>query len=329
MKTTPSFWYPDHGSLSVMALLLWPLTWLWRWAAWLREKTASPYHPKTPTIVIGNITVGGTGKTPFVAALAEAAIATGRRPVILTRGYGGRVEGPHLVTDQDNADDVGDEACWLSRYAPVIVSRHRGKGAAWIDAHRPECDLIIMDDGLQNPSVIPHRRIAVFNGRLGIGNGHIIPAGPLREPWDALNHYDAVVLTGDDNTGIRARIKALSITPSVFKADRHFKEDEITSIKGKAVFAFAGIGDPQSFYAMLKAEGVHLTGTRSFPDHHPYNDDEIAFLKKQAYHHHAMLVTTEKDMMRLTPDQAKGIHALGLKTHIERSFMDILPTPTV
>ena len=329
MKNTPSFWYPNDNSRARSAFLLWPLSWLWRLGAFLRKLGSSPYSPNVPTIVIGNITAGGTGKTPYVVALAQTTLKSGRNPVILTRGYGGIIAGPHLVSGDDSAEHIGDEAKWLAQHTPVVVARDRRHGAEWIEANIPDCDLIIMDDGLQNPNISPDCKIAVFNGKLGIGNGMIIPAGPLREPWSALRQYDAIVITGDDQTDIKGRMKTSQYNLPVFKAERFFKKNDIANVNANPAIAFAGIGDPDSFFTMLQSEGVTLVKTVSFPDHHPFTSKEIARLKVDAEQQNAVLLTTEKDMMRLGSDQAKDIKSIGLVTVIEPSFMSILPKAKV
>jgi tetraacyldisaccharide 4'-kinase len=323
MSETPSFWYPESGKRTLVAILLWPLTLIWRLLTILRWAATPTYRPKTPTIVIGNITAGGTGKTPFVAALAAKAMKAGRNPIILTRGYGGRIKGPYQVSVEDLAVRVGDEARWMSNFAPVVVARNRGAGAKWIDKHRENCDLIILDDGLQNPSIKPHRRVAVFNGKLGIGNGMLLPAGPLRESWSRLKCCDAIIITGDDQHDLKS--KAVRYNLPVFKIKRHLHPDDIASVKKKPVIAFAGIGDPDGFFDMLTAAGVNLKAKHAFADHYAFTDDDIKALFEYATESGARLVTTEKDMVRIDPAIADDITAIRLETVVNASFMDILP----
>ncbi len=328
MNRTPFFWYPQQAGMRVIATLtavtLWPLTLIWRLGAGLRKFTTSPYHPSIPTIVIGNLTAGGTGKTPVVAALAEAVIAANRHPTILTRGYGGNVKGPHLVSTTDTSTDIGDEAKWLAQFAPVVVAQHRGKGASWIETHINKCDVIIMDDGLQNPTIIPHQSIAVFNGQLGTGNGMIMPAGPMREGWGRLKSCDGVIITGDDMHDVANHAAAINPGISIMTAMRHLNPHDLKKIKDKKVYAFAGIGAPSGFFDMLRNEGVKLAGQKAFPDHHHYSLEDINTLKTEANAMGAVLVTTEKDMMRLDQDQSKSVTSIGLVSHITPSIMDML-----
>lgn len=325
MKNTPSFWYPEHGRITLISIILWPLTLLWRLGSSLKKVTASPYQPRIPTVVIGNITAGGTGKTPLVMALLEKAKNSGRKPVILTRGYGGKTTGPYLVKPEDSANIVGDEARLMVNKSTVVVSLDRGKGAQWIEENIPDCDLIIMDDGMQNPTITPHRKIAVFNGSLGIGNGMIIPSGPLRESWPALKDCDAVIISGDDKQNLHRKIDALKTELPIFQVSRKLNEENIADINGKNIIAFAGIGDPKSFFNMLSLEKINLVGSYSFPDHHSYSRQEIASLKKEAKAKDALLVTTEKDFMRFGTEMATGIKIIHLKTIVDESMMEILP----
>ena len=328
MMKTPPFWYPRRRT-PIIAFALWPLTLLWRLGAFIRQIKTPPYLPKTHTIVIGNLTAGGTGKTPVVAALAVAARAANRCPVVLTRGYGGTITGPHLAQDHNNARDIGDEACWIAASTPVVVAHDRGAGARWIDEHMPECDLIIMDDGLQNPAVKPHQSVAVFNGSLGTGNGMIIPAGPLREGWGRLRSCDAVVISGDDHHNLVAQAKTYNPDIAVFMARRRLNPDDLTPLVNKPIFAFAGIGAPDVFFAMLDDAGLNLAGQRAFPDHHPYSDDDYERLTQDAAALGAVLVTTEKDMMRLDTTPSASVMAIRLDTSISPDIMDILASVKV
>ena len=324
MKNTPYFWYPEQGRFTLASALLWPLTLLWRLGSFLKKITASPYQPRIPTVVIGNITAGGTGKTPLVMALHENTKRNGRKPVILTRGYGGKTAGPYLAQPEDHADIIGDEARLMVNKAPVVISRDRGKGARWIEDNIPDCDLIIMDDGMQNPTITPHKKIAVFNGSLGIGNGMVIPSGPLRERWGALKACDGVIISGDDKQNLLAEINALNAELPVFHVSRKLNKEDIADIKGKDIIAFAGIGDPESFFYMLSSADVNLVNTYIFPDHYNYSSNEIAALKKEAEAKDALLVTTEKDYMRFDAEMGSDIKIIHLETILNESMMEIL-----
>ena len=322
MMRAPAFWY--RKGLSLPAILLAPLTVIWRLGSALKAIAAKPIKPSVPVVVIGNLTVGGTGKTPLVAALAEEALNQGRHPVILMRGHGGSIAGPHLVSAEDTAEMIGDEASWLRPFAPVVIARHRGKGAQFITETMPECDLIIMDDGLQNPTITPSLRVGVFNAQLGLGNGMVVPAGPLRQPfYDGLRQLDAAVINGEDD-GLAALLRAKRFDGVIFNSRRHLKPNDIRALKNKPVLAFAGIGHPEGFFTMLRDAGITLSGSRAFPDHHPYSSAEIKAMSKQAAADGALLVTTEKDHQRLSADDQRHIISVGLETSLDGSLLDMV-----
>ena len=319
--TAPRFWQRR----GLRAALLYPFSLIWLLMAWLQRVTVTPFRAEMPVICIGNITSGGTGKTPLVAALAEAAHDRGWRPVILTRGHGGSVAGPMLVSPDTTAATAGDEAIMLRRICPVVVSRDRAAGAALITAEGLG-DLIIMDDGMQNPGLIKDRLVMVFNGRSGLANGLIIPAGPLRESLKAgLQRADAVAITGADETGLTRMISRIDASMPVAEIERAPEPADITAITGKPVLAFAGIGDNEGFFEMLSAAGVNLVETRGFADHHDYDAEDIAALTAAAAAKNAVLVTTAKDEARLGAAMT-DIMAVRLDTRLPISLLDrILP----
>jgi len=254
-----------------------------------------------PVICVGNFTIGGAGKTPAAIAIAKLMIAAGRRPFFLSRGYGGRLRGPVLV-DAQLADQVGDEPLLLARFAPTIVSRDRPAGAA--AAVMASADLIIMDDGLQNPSLIKDFSIAVVDGRSGIGNGRVFPAGPLRAPLEAqLDRVDAVLIVGTagaacDRAAGAARQRGLPVFHGELRPDPRVA----VALSGKRVLAFAGIADPGKFFATLETCGVLVAARQGFPDHHRYRASEIAALLARADCDKLDLVSTEKDLARMSGD---------------------------
>jgi tetraacyldisaccharide 4'-kinase len=249
-----------------------------------------------PVICIGNLTAGGSGKTPVAIAIAQMLIARGRTVFFLTRGYGGKAKGPLCVTGDENAAHVGDEALLLARTAPVIVAADRAAGAK--RARREGADVIVMDDGHQNFSLHKNLSLVVVDGQAGFGNRRMIPAGPLREPVaQGLARADAVIVMGDGDPGLEG------FAGRLLRA--HLAVDA-APLAGQPVFAFAGIGRPQKFFDSLATAGVQLMGARAFADHHPYSAAEIAALKATGL----PLVTTEKDWVRLSPAQRAGIAAV-------------------
>lgn len=331
MMNTPRFWYPSKNPSTaekLWPLILTPLSWIWRLGAWVNRITHRPYRSTSTVVVIGNINAGGTGKTPLVAAIAIAAAESGRAVFILSRGHGGAIQTPHLVQSDDSFRLVGDEAKWLSQFAPVVVAKTRRHGLAWIDEHVAKNGqndaLIVMDDGLQNPSIAPRIRIAVFNGKAGAGNGKVIPAGPLRQTLSSgLKTLDGVVISGNDECNLTAMVKDSGYDGEIYHTQRHFDDEAIQSLT-MPVVAFAGIGHPQGFFDMLAEAGVNLVAKIAFADHHPFSFGEIATLKAQAVKHQAQLVTTEKDLMRIDPGLRSGIEAISLKTSVEPTLIDMI-----
>ncbi len=277
---------------------------LWRKRG-VESALARPYHAAIPVICAGNLTAGGSGKTPIAIAIAETLSARSLKPFFLTRGYGGRETGPMLVTEHSNAEHVGDEALLLARIAPAIVARDRAAGAALAAA--TGASAIVMDDGHQNFSLRKDLSLVVVDGQTGFGNGLMIPAGPLREPVaQGLARADAVIVMGDGAPDLQG------FSRPVLRAYLRAQSD---AFRGQKVFAFAGIGRPEKFIASLKESSAQITGTRFFPDHHPYRADEIATLREAAGD--ALLVTTEKDLVRLSPDQRGGIAVLPVHAQFD------------
>ena len=290
----PDFWQ----SGGVLATLLSPLGCLYGASVALKARFASPVDPGLPVICVGNLTAGGSGKTPIAIAIASALRARGRKPFFLTRGYGGSEQGPALVARAHSASVMGDEALLLVRAAPTVVAKDRAAGARL--AAQKDADVLVMDDGHQNFSLKKSLSLVVVDAQSGFGNGRMIPAGPLREPvMQGLARADAVILVGDGNPDLAG------LTGPVLRARL---QTDACALKGMNVFAFAGIGRPEKFIASLEAQGVEVTGSCFFDDHHLYTEDEIAQLKAIAGE--SMLVTTEKDFVRLSVAMREGIRAV-------------------
>lgn len=297
----PEFWTRD----GLAARLLAPLGALYGLSVRLRKARAHSFRAKARVLCVGNLTAGGSGKTPVAIALAEMLMARGRKVVFLSRGYGGRLRGPVLVDPATHsATDVGDEPLLLAAVAPTIVAHDRARGAALADTLG--ADVIVMDDGFQNFQLAKDVSLLVADAETGFGNRRLIPAGPLREPIErGLQRADAVVLVGDG---------ALALPPfrgPVFRA--HVLPTAHDRFKGRAVFAMAGIGRPEKFFRTLEAMGARLAGTKAFPDHHSYSDEELAAVKRVAADLGALLVTTEKDLVRIHPDGREGILSLPVR----------------
>jgi tetraacyldisaccharide 4'-kinase len=286
----PSFWYETPGAL---ANGLRPLGALFRMGGIARRAMTTPYQAKIPVICVGNVVAGGAGKTPTAMAVAQVLISQGASPIFVTRGYGGHQRGPIQVNPATHTvNDVGDEALLLVRVAPVWIGRNRAEA---IRAAESQATHIVLDDGLQNPTVQASHSFLVIDGDVGLGNECVIPAGPLREKLeDVLERIMAVILVGDQDRHniasrvacpvLRARMEAN--VPTAITHDQPF-------------FAFAGIGRPQKFYNLCRESGMRIVGTHDFPDHHRFTENDLVVLEQSAAHQKAQLLTTEKDWIRL------------------------------
>jgi len=299
----PNFWR-HRGAV---ARLLSPLGKLYGLSVAWKARHARPYRAPMPVICVGNLTAGGSGKTPVAIAVAERLKARGLNPIFLSRGYGGKERGPAMVKPHHGARLMGDEPLLLARAAPVIVSRDRAIGAAL--AADQKADAIVMDDGHQNFALAKDLSLVVVDGAGGVGNRLVLPAGPLREPVaQGLARADAVIVMGHgapDLAGYRGPVLRAWLEPLPH------------DLAGRKVMAFAGIGRPQKFFDTLKAVGAFVEETESFADHYFYAAADLEGLKARARRLGAQLVTTEKDLVRIAPAQREGITALAVRARFE------------
>jgi tetraacyldisaccharide 4'-kinase len=301
----PEWWYAAASDWRAQAMR--PAATVWAWAAMRRQQRAVPQRSGLPVICIGNFTAGGTGKTPLSIHVARALMAAGERPVFLTRGYGGRIAGPHRVVGSiDTARDVGDEPLLLAREAPVIVSRDRVAGAklAAADSGLAPPTVIVMDDGLQNPGLAKDLSIAVVDGVRAFGNGAVIPAGPLRAPLEMqFGLADAIVV----NAAPGADLEVVHCTAELLRARFHgpvleagvVADAEGAGLAGTRVLAFAGIANPDRFYALIEGLGGEIVERVTFADHHPFSEEDAQRVLGLAAQFGLRLITTEKDLVRL------------------------------
>ncbi len=301
----PDFWYSDQQG--PMPLLLSPFSSLYAFGGKLRKVLTTPASAEVPVICVGNLTAGGTGKTPTVLKLAQLLGAQGRQPHILSRGFGAHIFTPVRVDPARHTfRDVGDEPLLLAQTAPTWVSSDRVTAAA--AAIAAGADTLILDDGFQNPRLKKDFSLLVVDGAAGFGNGRIIPAGPLRETvLSGAARADALLIIGEDKHGV-SDMPELSVLPN-FSAQLAPVGGE--ALAGKRLHAFAGIGRPEKFFATLTGIGAELVEKTPFPDHHPYSVDEVERLVQKAAAMDATLITTAKDHTRLAP-QYKGIEVLDV-----------------
>lgn len=292
----PAFWRLEKPTFT--ARLLQPIGSIYG-ALTARRMNRSGEDPGPPVICIGNFVAGGAGKTPTAIAVAQMLLAMGRKPVFLSRGYGSSASSPRLVDRaRDKATDVGDEPLLLAAVAPCVVAADKLEGARACVA--AGADVIVMDDGLQNPALVKALRIAVVDGAVGVGNGLCVPAGPLRAPLAAQwPHADALVVIGEGAPGEALAQAAEALGKPVMRGALTPDPGMAMGLNGREVLAFAGIGRPEKFFETLRALGAEVVETEAFPDHHAFSPREIAGLQSRAKRRGAALVTTEKDAARL------------------------------
>lgn len=319
----PNFWYRNEAHQPPLSrlwiALLSPFAILYDLAGRVRWRTTKPVDGPVPVICIGNLTLGGTGKTPVALKVAKAVKDNGYKPCFLTRGYGGHLKGPIEVSiGRHDADDVGDEALLLARCAPTIVSADRVAGAQL--AKTLEADLIIMDDGFQNPNLNKDFSILIVDGEVKFGNNCIFPAGPLRESLaGGLARADLVLVMNSDG---EAKNLDLPYQGSLSSA----KVVPVPSSNlPQQLYAFAGIGRPEKFFKTLHDMNCQVIGSRAFSDHHAYSQQDIEELKTLARDAKASLITTAKDAVKLTPEQQEDILVLEIDLQFDNPQMVIDP----
>lgn len=306
---TPEFWHQKDYTAKIAVAALAPVGWIYGATVAWKHAQATPHRPRAKVVCIGNLTAGGSGKTPIAIAIARALAKRGLKPVILSRGYGGKMRGPDFIdAARDSFIETGDEPLLLAAAAPVIVARDRKAGAELAD--KSGADVIVMDDGYQNFMLEKDLSIVVVDAVSGFGNGHILPAGPLREPvGQGLMRADAVILVGSGSpplAGFSKPVLRAQLTPV-----------DVLGLGGKRVIAFAGIGRPEKFFDTLRALGAQIVENRAYADHHAYTASEIARLKARSRSTQAMLVTTEKDYVRLTTQDRDDIRFLPVRAAFE------------
>jgi tetraacyldisaccharide 4'-kinase len=291
----PAFW---HRPSSMLARLLMPLGAIYGAVA-ARRLAREGFDAGIPVLCVGNYHVGGAGKTPTVLALVNLLRDAGEAPIVLSRGYGGKLHGPVKVDpEQHAAGDVGDEPLMMAQSVAVVVARGRVEGVAL--ARSQGASVILMDDGFQNPAIAKDASLIVIDGDRGLGNGCVFPAGPLRAPLPPqLARTDALIIVGDGSAAASVAAAIATRGGLVLRARLVPSEASIAALRGKRVLAFAGIGDPGRFFRTLRTSGVDVVAEKAFADHHPFSQSEIEALVAAAKRDGLLPVTTEKDLARL------------------------------
>lgn len=321
LKTYPFFWY--QKKLSPFLFPLWCGLWIcslfYRMCVFLKSLGTFPLKLKIPVICVGNISLGGTGKTPVCLALSDLIKKNNPSlfPEFLSRGYKGSFKGP-LVVDpmRHKSHEVGDEPLLLSKKSKTWISFFRERGA--LKAQEQGASLLILDDGFQNQSLIKDFSFLVVDGGFGFGNRHIFPLGPLREPLkNALMRAQALILIGEDSYAVESFVRDKAPRLPIIRAILKPSCDATISLKGKKVVAFAGIGFPDKFLQTLKEMEVNVCEFISFSDHYTYTKQDFIKLQNKADFYGAALVTTEKDFVRLPNSFSKNIYSVPITLEFE------------
>jgi len=297
----PLFWKNKN---SLYGVLLSPFGALYRLITSQRERFTITTKIRIPVICVGNIVLGGTGKTPITIMIASALKEQGFNVHILSRGYGGKLKGPLLVDPfYHTAQEVGDEPLLLAQATSTWISKNKAEGAK--AATQAGAEILILDDGLQNPSLYKNFSIIVVNGEYGLGNERVFPAGPLRETVESgLKKANIIMIMGKDNHSLEKRWQGIC---PIFHGDLDPYINDIQALKNKPIYAFAGIGHPEKFFAMLHNYGLHVIAEKAFPDHYSFKSRDLDKLRAHADQLKAQLVTTEKDFLRLPHDMRQKV----------------------
>lgn len=311
----PGFWWRPPARPGLLPRLLSPLGWLYA-AGTARRLRQSGYTSQIPVICVGNLTAGGAGKTPTVIALIERLAARGHKVHVVSRGYGGRLTGPLRVEEaRHTAEAVGDEPLLLSAFAPVWVAKDRAAGVRAAEAAGAR--VILMDDGFQNPAVMPSLGLVVVDAARGFGNGRCIPAGPLREPVaTGLARAELMLTIGDAAAQTKFDAAWGPIATPRLRGQLEPLQMGM-DWKGERVLAFAGIADPSRFFATLRAEGAELVRGEALGDHEALSETLLRRLEAEAAATGAQLVTTEKDAARLSPQWRAKVLTLVVRLRVD------------
>ena len=292
MLKAPKFWYYNHDSY--LSNSLYPLSLVFRLGTKIRNLVSKEKKANLPIICVGNIVVGGAGKTPVALKIGNMLKKAGYNPHFVSKGYGGLEKNNTLVKDWHSPKSVGDEPLLLSEIAPTWIGLDRNRSFKLAKEQGANC--IVMDDGFQNPTLQKDFSIVVINGEQGFGNKRVIPAGPLRESIKrGLSRTNLVITIGEISESVKNKIpKHIPMIAASFK----IKEDDLM-LKGQKVTAFAGIAYPEKFFNSLKLVKANIVDQISYSDHHIYSENDLLNLAEIANKHKSILVTTKKDIVRI------------------------------
>ena len=298
----PKFW--DRDKVSLLSVLLFPITLLIRILSFLRRLSTKSIRPSIPVICVGNIYLGGTGKTPLCIEIFLILKNLNMNPAFIRKKY----------------DSFQDETDLQKQIGPIYESKKRIK--ALEEAKQHNADVVVLDDGFQDFSIKKDLSIVCFYEKQWIGNGLTIPSGPLRENLSALKRADCVIINGKKNKDIESKIFNENQNAKIFYTN-HIPKN-INDFQNKKITAFAGIGNPDNFFDLLKSSKFDIIETIKFPDHHKYSNKELENLLNKIKQNNSILLTTEKDFFRIPERYKKNIKCLKIKVEIENKeqFID-------
>lgn len=313
----PKFW----SKKGILSYLFMPLSWIYQLLGFIRKFFSNPVKFNATVICVGNASIGGTGKTQIVIWLAKFLKEKNINFVVVTKAYGSKLSSAKLVKKNDKAINVGDESILISEFAPVIAAKNISSAIPIIKKQEPE--VIIFDDGMQNPGFVKDCNILVFDSGRGIGNGMIIPSGPLRENIvSAVEKSDIITMMGNTPCQDTSLIRAIT------KSQKPFFKSKMSIVNtldfSKKYYAFTAIGDPGRFYSLLNEYGINVAETKSFPDHYNYSDKEISVLQKKASENNYYLITTKKDYVKIADNEGIICVNVILNFEDEKNFIELI-----
>ena len=303
MLKAPKFWYQKKDTY--LSNSFYPLSLLFRFGTKIRNLVSTKQNTKLPIICVGNIVVGGAGKTPVALKIGKLLIKAGYNPHFISRGYSGTIKSSTLVQSWHSAKSVGDESILLSEIAPTWIGGDRINSANL--AHQNGSDCLILDDGFQNPNIQKDFSIIVINATQEFGNKRVMPSGPLRESIKrGLSRTHLVIVIGNTSEKIKKTIPVnIPIIEAKFQIN---KENKI--FKGQNITAFAGIAYPEKFFQSLEEQGAKIVKKLSYPDHYIYNENDLLSLAEIANKTKSILVSTKKDYIRIPKSYRSLINTL-------------------